>query len=122
MWVELRQALTVTALVLAMLLSGVIGVRQRIGTLTLALISFAWLTVDAKWEGGTLIHLSHSHALTRADLVGFAGLAVAAWQLWHHHRAVTRTVTRVVEQPERAPTGSAMLEPSRRWRAPMRPA
>ena len=73
MWVQLREALTVTALVLAMVLSAVIGVRQRLGTLTLALISFAWLTVDAKWEGGILVDLGHSHGLTAADLVGLPG-------------------------------------------------
>ena len=88
---DVRDLLTALALLVAMVLAGWIGVRQRIGIVVLALLSLVWLTVDSLWEGGVLLALSTHHGITLADLVGIAGLLVAAGLAV---RSVTRTRSR----------------------------
>lgn len=73
---DLRIVLTVLALLGAMVLSGVLGLRQRAGVVVLALLSFVWLTLDDDFEGGVLITLTSHNGLTASDLVGVAGFVV----------------------------------------------
>jgi hypothetical protein len=75
---ELRLIITAALLALAMALSGWVGVRQRTGSVILALLSLVWLTVDRDWEGGIIAVVDAGHGLTTADLVGVAGLVAAA--------------------------------------------
>ena len=78
---ELRIQLTILALVAAMVLAGAIGLKQRVGAVMLALLSFVWLTVDVEFEGGLIVKLTKTHGLVVADLVGLLGL-VCAFALW----------------------------------------
>ena len=79
---DLRIVLTVLALLGAMVLSGVLGLRQRAGIFVLALLSFVWLTLDRDFEGAVLISFTSHNGLTASDLVGIAGLAgcVVLWR------------------------------------------
>ncbi len=83
--VELRYWATAAMLLAAMVLAGVIGRRARSGLVLLALLSLVWLTVDRLWEGGVIIVFTGRNGLVASDLVGVAGLCVAAW-LWHGPR------------------------------------
>lgn len=88
--VEAREVLTALALALSMLGAAWIGLRQWLGVVILALLSFAWLTVDDRWEGRVLLHFGRSHGFVLVDLVGIIGglLAVAlAVRLAVHGRA-----------------------------------
>lgn len=78
---DLRLYTTAALLVVAMVLAGWIGRRQRIGAVILALLSVAWLTVDRDWEGGVIVALGASHGITTADFVGFAGILASGWLL-----------------------------------------
>jgi hypothetical protein len=81
--VEARLVVTALALMLAMFLAGVHGLRHRMGIAILALLSLAWFTVDKLFEGDVLVHLSKTHAVTTTDLVGLLGLLVVALLSWH---------------------------------------
>lgn len=83
---ELRVFLTAGALLVAMMLSGMIGWRQRAGAVLLALLGFVWLTVDRDFEGGTLIRFSSHNGLTESDLVGVVGIVFAAVLWWRARR------------------------------------
>jgi hypothetical protein len=78
---DLRIVLTVLALVASMVLCGVLGLRQRLAIVVLALLSFVWLTLDSDFEGGVLISFTSYNGLTASDLVGIAGF-VACVVLW----------------------------------------
>lgn len=78
---EVRIALTVVALLAAMVLAGVLGRRQRAGCVLLALLSLLWLLVNHDFEGGVLLSFTSHNGLTASDLVGLAGFAVSGW-LW----------------------------------------
>lgn len=78
---ELRVVLTVVALLAAMILGGVVGLRHRIGIAILALLSFVWLTLDRDFEGGVLVSLTSHNGITASDLVGLAGFGISVW-LW----------------------------------------
>ena len=78
---DLRIALTVLALLGAMVVSGVLGLRERAAIVVLALLSFVWLTLDNEFEGGVLISFTPHNGLTPSDLVGVAGL-IACVALW----------------------------------------
>ena len=79
---DARVAATAIALLSAMAIAGVLGRRQRAAAVLLGLLSFAWLTVDRLYEGAVLITVSSTHGLVASDLVGLAGLTIAAWELW----------------------------------------
>ncbi len=81
-----RLIITALLLALAMAICAWLGRRQRVGTVLLVLLSAVWLTVDRDWEGGVIVVISPTHGLTTADLVGLAGLAIAAWQWWRAWR------------------------------------
>jgi hypothetical protein len=76
---ELRIAITAYALLAALVLAAVIGLRQRVGIALLVLLSVVWLNVDRDFEGPVLVDVGHGHGLVLADLVGVAGLCAAAW-------------------------------------------
>lgn len=84
---ELRIVLTGLALVVAMVLAGVIGWRQRIGSIVLALLSFVWFTVDRDFEGSVLVKFSATHGIVAADLVGIAGFVASALLWWRLQRS-----------------------------------
>jgi hypothetical protein len=83
---ELRLLVCALIYVLAMVLAGVVGYRQRIGVWILGLLAFAWLTFDKLFEGRVLIPISATMGITASDLVGFAGLVWAAWLGYYRHR------------------------------------
>jgi hypothetical protein len=83
---ELRLVLTALALMAAMVLSAVVGRRQRVGAVLLALLSFVWLTIDRSFEGAVIVEVSSRHGLVVSDLVGLAGLSGAAWLWWRGRR------------------------------------
>jgi hypothetical protein len=76
---ELRDWATAAMLLVAMVLAGLIGRRQRLGIALLALLSLVWLTVDRLWEGPVIIALTDHNGLVTSDFVGLAGLGVAIW-------------------------------------------
>ncbi len=89
--VEARLVVTALALMLAMFLAGVHGVRHRIGIAILALLSLSWFTVDKLFEGSIVVELTKSHAVTSSDFVGLLGLIVAAllwWRSFHRSASV----------------------------------
>ena len=71
-------ALVLTGLVLAAGLSPRFGLA---GAVVLAGVSILWLVVNGPMEGPTLVRLSATHGITGADVAGFAGLGLAAWQV-----------------------------------------
>jgi hypothetical protein len=79
---HLRIALVIAVLLGAMACAIVIGRRQRLGTVLLALLSVLWLLVNKDFEGPVLLTVVEDHGLTTADLLGLAGLILAAWQFW----------------------------------------
>jgi hypothetical protein len=86
---DLRIVLTVLALLAAMALCGVLGLRQRLAIVVLALLSFVWLTLDSDFEGDVLITFTNHNGLTASDLVGVAGFvaAIGLWvRLWRRRR------------------------------------
>jgi len=72
----------VAALVLvAMLVLAAVSDRTgRAGAVALALVSVLWFAVNTPMEGEVLVKVTINHGLTAGDLVGFAGLAIAAWR------------------------------------------
>lgn len=70
-------------LVLAFLLvAAVQAVRgSRLAALAVVPLSFAWLLVNAPFEGPTLLTLSWSHGITTADLVSVVAVGIAGWRL-----------------------------------------
>jgi hypothetical protein len=79
---HLRIALVIAVFLGSMACAIVIGRRQRLGTVLLALLSVLWLLVNKDFEGPVLLAVVEDHGLTTADLVGLAGLILAAWQFW----------------------------------------
>ena len=76
---ELRVAITIVALALAMVISAFIAHRQRVGSVLLALLSVVWLTVDRFYEGAVLVVVSNRHGFVASDIVGVLGLIAAVW-------------------------------------------
>lgn len=74
-----RDAVTGVVLFAALVIAGYLAFHQRLGAVLLALLSLVWLSVDRYFEGGVLISFSRRHGLVTADLVGVAGLVLAAW-------------------------------------------
>jgi len=85
--VEARLVVTVLALMLAMFLAGVHGMRHRVGIAILALLSLSWFTVDKLFEGNVVLELSKTHAVTSSDFVGLLGLIVSGLLWWHSRSA-----------------------------------
>ena len=79
--VEARLVVTALAMMLAMFLAGVHGLRHRIGIAILGLLSVAWFTVDRMFEGEVIVRLSRSHGVTVSDLIGLLGLIITGL-LW----------------------------------------
>lgn len=67
-----------TSLVLVLLGGFAAGRWGRPGAVLLALASLLWLAVNRPMEGRLIIVFSPEHGLVAADLVGFAGLGLAA--------------------------------------------
>lgn len=88
--VEARLVVTALAVILAMFLAGVQGLRHRTGIVILGLLSLSWFTIDKLFEGDVLVDLNREHAITASDLVGFVGL-VATAALWFRARSQTRS-------------------------------
>jgi hypothetical protein len=107
--VEARLVVTALAMLLAMFLAGVHGLRHRIGIVILALLSLAWFTVDKLFEGEVLFQLNRHQGLTVSDLVGLVGLLVAGL-LWRKTRPVRNPVAR-------APQGRPEPTRERSWSA-----
>ena len=82
---QVRVVLTVVALLAAMVLAGVIGRRQQLGSVLLVLLSALWLLVDNTFEGPVLFSVTSHNGLTASDLVGLAGLVIGGW-LWFRRR------------------------------------
>jgi hypothetical protein len=101
---ELRLIVCALMFAAAMILAGVVGYRQRIGVWLLALLALSWLTFDKLFEGPVLIPISASMGVTLADLVGFAGLAWAAWLGYYRHR-LPRLEARERAEAQRAASG-----------------
>jgi hypothetical protein len=79
--VEARLVVTALAMMLAMFLAGVHGLRHRIGIVILGLLSVVWFTVDRLFEGEVVVAVSRNHGIVVSDLVGVLGLLVTAL-LW----------------------------------------
>jgi hypothetical protein len=79
---HLRIALVIVVLLGCMACAIVIGRRQRLGPVMLVLLSGLWLLVNKDFEGPVLLTVARDHGLTTADLLGLAGLILAAWQFW----------------------------------------
>ena len=67
----------IVALGAAMVISAVLGARQRLAAAVLALLSFVWLLVDEAFEGPRLLLVTTNHGLVSSDLVGLIGLVLA---------------------------------------------
>ena len=102
---ELRLVACALIYVVAMALAGIVGYRQLLGVWILGLMSFCWLTFDKLFEGRVLIPISSSMGVTASDLVGFAGLAWAAWLGYYKHRLPRLDARARAEAP--APTSAA---------------
>ncbi len=110
---ELRVVVTIFALMGAMFIAGTLGARLRIGAVLLALLSFVWLTLDSRFEGGILVPVTSDNGLTSADIVGVVGLIVAAVQLIRLQGRGGRTSKPPVSEPG-DPTTPAPVSPSER--------
>jgi hypothetical protein len=104
---ELRLVLTALALAAAMLLAGVVGRRQRIGSVILALLALVWLAADHGFEGAVLLTVTHTHGLTLTDLIGLAGLGVAIW-LWFRLRRTGRQASGRGRRRKTNPSGDGL--------------
>jgi uncharacterized membrane protein HdeD (DUF308 family) len=107
--VEARLVVTALAMLLAMFLAGVHGLRHRVGIAILALLSVAWFTVDKLFEGEVLFQINRHQGLTVSDIVGLLGLLIAAL-LWRRTRPVRNPPARALEDtpaPTRAHSSSA---------------
>ena len=107
--VEARLVFTALAYMLAMFLAGVYGLRDRLGIAVLALLSLSWFTVDKLFEGGIVLELSKTHAITTSDFVGLLGLIVSVllWWRWRRLRnpAARARQDRPAPTPERSSSG-----------------
>ena len=102
--VEARLVVTALALMLAMFLAGVHGLRHRIGIAILALLSLSWFTVDKLFEGNIVFELTKTHAITTSDFVGLLGLIVSGLLWWHSRPArAPRPVRPAAPVPGAAP-------------------
>jgi hypothetical protein len=79
---EFRVVVTILALLFAMFLAGVHGIRHRIGVVILGLLSVIWFTVDRLFEGKTIVAINRSMGFTTADIVGVLGLVVTGALAW----------------------------------------
>ncbi len=79
---DLRIVLVIVVMLGSMACAIVVGRRQRTGTVLLALLSVLWLLINKDFEGPVLLRVTEDHGLTTADLLGLAGLILAAWQFW----------------------------------------
>jgi hypothetical protein len=66
-----------------------------LGILALVVLSALWFVVDAPIEGPTLVRVSQGHGFTAADIIGVAGLLLAAWRLlqWGRLRVERRNAS-----------------------------
>jgi hypothetical protein len=62
------------------LAAGVSGRSGGAGAAVLAAVSVLWLLVNGPMEGPVLLTVTTDRGLTGADLAGFTGLALAAFQ------------------------------------------
>jgi uncharacterized membrane protein HdeD (DUF308 family) len=100
--VEARLVVTALAMMLAMFLAGIHGLRHRTGIAILALLSLAWFTVDKLFEGEVLFQINRHQGFTGSDIIGVLGLLVAGL-LWRNSRTV-RTPAERAPQGTPAPT------------------
>ena len=71
-----------------MFLAGVLGLRDRVGIAILALLSFAWFTIDRLFETKhVLVAITRTNGLTAPDLVGILGLVITALLTLHWRRS-----------------------------------
>src|SRR4051794_17745127 len=83
---EARLVVTALAMMLAMFLAGIYGLRHRVGILILALLSLTWFTVDKLFEGGVLLHVSKTNGITVSDLIGILGVLISGLVWWYSAR------------------------------------
>ncbi|MDT0353977.1 hypothetical protein [Pseudonocardia charpentierae] len=67
-------------LVVLVFLAGVSAETGLLGAVALAVVSVAWLLVDAPVEGLILVVVAPGRGLTGSDLAGMAGLGLAVWR------------------------------------------
>jgi hypothetical protein len=81
---DLAGATAMVTLLVMLVSAGTSDRTGRIGAGVLAVASVVWFFVNSPMEGSVLFVLSADHGVTAADLVGLAGLAIAAWRyhLW----------------------------------------
>jgi hypothetical protein len=69
-------------LVVLVFLAGVSAETGLLGAVALAVVSMAWLLVNAPAEGLILFVVAPGHGFTGSDLAGLTGLGPAVW--WGH--------------------------------------
>jgi hypothetical protein len=67
-------------LVVLVFLAGVSAETGLLGAVALAVVSVAWLLVNAPIEGLILFVVAPGHGLTGSDLAGLTGLGLAVWR------------------------------------------
>jgi hypothetical protein len=85
--VEARLVITALAIIVAMFLAAMQGLRNRTGIGILGLLSLSWFTVDKLFEGEVLFQINRTQGLTTADFVGLLGLGVAGLLWWRSRKS-----------------------------------
>jgi hypothetical protein len=70
------------SLVLLVLVAYLAPGRGLPGGCGLVAAGILWLATNKAMEGPTIIHLTHEHGLTIADLSGLTAIALGAGQVW----------------------------------------
>ena len=107
--VEFRLVVTALALLLAMFLAGVHGLRHRVGIAILGLLSLVWFTVDKLFEGELVFQIDRHQGLTTSDFVGLLGLVITAALWWQSRPArMRRSAPAPVAAVRRPSPGTAL--------------
>ena len=80
MLVEVALLAPAVVLVVLVFLAGASAETGLLGAVALAVVSVAWLLVNALIEGLILFVVAPGHGLTGSDLAGITGLGLAAWR------------------------------------------
>jgi hypothetical protein len=56
--------------------------RGRLWGGGLVLCGILWLLTNKQMEGSTILHVTHHHGLTIADLSGLAAIALGVLEIW----------------------------------------
>ena len=85
---DLAGAAAMVTLLVMLISAGTADRTGRVGATVLAVSSVVWFFVNSPMEGSVLFTLSADHGVTAADLVGLAGLGLAAWRFaqWRARR------------------------------------